>query len=98
MEVIHDEKNQQFYIDCDGKRAELDYRNAGNTIAFVHTGVPREFEGRGIAGQLVNAGLTWARAKSATVAPQCSYVLAYIRRHPEWADLVDETWKARLKR
>ena len=98
MEVIHDEANQQFYIDLDGKRAELDYRPAGTAVAFVHTGVPREFEGRGIAGQLVNAGLAWASTKYATVVPQCSYVLAYIRRHPEWTSLLDETWKSRLKR
>ena len=95
MEVIHDENNQQFYIDCGGKRAELDYRSAGTSIAFVHTGVPREFEGRGIAGQLVQAGLAWARAKSVSVVPQCSYVSAYIRRHPEWADLLDKEWKGR---
>ena len=47
-----------------------------------------ELEGRGIAGALANAALTWARAQGHKVQPLCSYVQQYVQRHPEWLDLV----------
>lgn len=53
-----------------------------------HTLVPREFEGRGIAGRLVAALIEDARAEGFRIEPQCSYVAAQFRRHPEWGDLL----------
>lgn len=53
-----------------------------------HTLVPRAFEGRGIAAQLVDALIADARTQGFRVVPQCSYVAAQFRRHPEWADLL----------
>ena len=50
--------------------------------------VPREMEGRGIAGKLVGALMADARQGGFRVEPQCSYVAAQFRRHPEWADLL----------
>ena len=53
-----------------------------------HTGVPRPLEGRGIAAQLVATALAWARTQGHKVKPTCSYVAAYMRRHPETQDLL----------
>jgi uncharacterized protein len=44
-------------------------------------------EGRGIAAQLVQAALQWARSEGLKVDPVCSYVDVYMRRHSEWQDL-----------
>lgn len=49
--------------------------------------VPREFEGQGIAAQLVDALIADAKAEGFRVEPQCSYVAAQFRRHPDWAEL-----------
>ena len=57
-------------------------------MLFVHhTEVPREFEGRGIGSALVKAMLELARAEGLKVKPLCSFVSAYMQRHPEFADL-----------
>jgi predicted GNAT family acetyltransferase len=57
-------------------------------VLFVHhTEVPREFEGRGIGSALVKAMLELARAEGLKVKPLCSFVSAYMQRHPEFADL-----------
>lgn len=53
-----------------------------------HTIVPRELEGRGIAGKLVDALIADARTHGFRIEPQCAYVAAQFRRHPEWADLL----------
>ncbi len=60
---------------------------AGPVRVAEHTLVPRELEGQGIAGQLVAALIADARALGFRIVPQCSYVAAQFRRHPEWADL-----------
>jgi predicted GNAT family acetyltransferase len=49
--------------------------------------VPYEFRGHGLAGKITQAGLEYARAKSLRVIPMCSYVAAYIRRNPQYAEL-----------
>ena len=55
--------------------------------AAEHTLVPPEIGGRGIAGKLVEALIADARAQHFKIDPQCSYVAAAFKRHPEWADL-----------
>jgi len=55
--------------------------------AAEHTLVPPEIGGRGVAGKLVEALIADARADGFKIDPQCSYVAAAFKRHPEWADL-----------
>ncbi|MBJ3786697.1 GNAT family N-acetyltransferase [Devosia sediminis] len=71
-----------------GAEAEMTYRRSGDgPMVIDHTGVPPEFEGRGIAAKLVNAAISDARNEGFKITPICSYVVAQFRRHPEWADL-----------
>jgi predicted GNAT family acetyltransferase len=53
-----------------------------------HTLVPPEIGGRGVAGKLVEALIADARAAGFKIVPQCSYVAAQFKRHPDWADLL----------
>ncbi len=59
-----------------------------NTIHFLKTRVPPELEGQGVAGRLVKTALDDARKQHLTVVPICRFVTVYIRRHPEYRDLV----------
>ncbi|MBC7158941.1 MAG: N-acetyltransferase, partial [Porphyrobacter sp.] len=49
--------------------------------------ISAEARGKGIAMKLVEALVADAREQGFTIEPQCSYVVAAFRRHPEWADL-----------
>ena len=69
-----------------GPPAELTWRARGQARIATHTFVPPAMRGRGIAHQLVEAMVTDARDQGFTIEPQCSYVEALFRRHPEWAD------------
>ncbi|MEP9352216.1 GNAT family N-acetyltransferase [Xanthobacter sp. KR7-65] len=71
-----------------GAEAEMTYRLADGTMIVTHTGVPRAFEGRGIAASLVRALIADARAQGRKITPLCSYVASQFRRHPEWSDLL----------
>jgi predicted GNAT family acetyltransferase len=44
--------------------------------------------GRGIASALVQAAMEVARAEGWKVVPACSYAAAWMRRHPEYRDLL----------
>ena len=71
-----------------GRAAVLTWRARGEARVANHTFVPPEMRGRGIAQQLVEALVADARARGFTIVPQCSYVDALFRRHPEWSDLL----------
>ena len=66
----------------------LTYVRQGHVLTAEHTLVPIEIGGRGIAGKLVEALIADARAQGWKIVPQCSYVAAAFKRHPEWADLL----------
>ena len=86
--VVHDPAAGRFELSVEGRLCELVYHLAGGTIVFTHTGVPPELEGRGLGSLLVRAGLDYARAQGLKVVPLCPFVGAYLRRHPEYQDLV----------
>lgn len=87
---VEREPERSRYVLRSGDRAVgvLDYRLLGDEIVFTHTGVDPACEGRGYGSRLVERGLDDARDDGLRVRPLCSFVAAYIRRHPEYADLV----------
>lgn len=83
LEIVHNTAAQRFETRHGGWLSRCDYRIIDGVMHLVHTEVPPALEGRGIAGALVQAALDWAVAQSLKVRPRCSYVHAYMRRHPE---------------
>lgn len=55
---------------------------------LVHTDVDPAFEGRGLGSRLIGGALADIRARGLLFVPLCPFVAAYVRRHPEYADLV----------
>ena len=85
--VEHQPARERFATRVDGHEAELDYRRRDDLLIITHTGVPQAIGGRGIASALVKAAMDYARAEGLRVRPACSYAEAWLRRHPEYADL-----------
>lgn len=88
MDITNNEQQSQFETTIDGHTALVAYTIEPGRITFLHTEVPEALAGRGIAGQLAKHALEHARAQSLEVVPQCSYIAAYIRKNPEYQDLV----------
>ena len=65
----------------------VEYGRVAGRIVALHTEVPPEFGGRGIASALVRRVLDDARAAGQTVTPRCPFFAAHFERHPEDADL-----------
>jgi predicted GNAT family acetyltransferase len=64
------------------------YRMSDESIVFTHTEIDPAFEGQGLAGALARAALDDVRARGLHAVPICPYFTTYIRRHPEYQDLV----------
>ncbi len=65
----------------------LTWVERGGSRVAEHTLVPPAIGGRGVAAALVQEMIKDARAEGFTIVPQCSYVEAQFKRHPDWADL-----------
>jgi len=87
IEVTHNEAENRFEVWVDGQLSKLDYNQHDNTIVMTHVGVHPDQRGQGIAAKLAQVGLEYAREKKLRVIPMCSYVAAYIRKHPEYMEL-----------
>ncbi len=89
LEVKNNQSKNQFEADLDGKTALIKYRKeADGTLNLFHTEVPEEFEGKGIGNQLVKNALEQIKADNLKINPSCAFVAAYIKRHPEYENLV----------
>lgn len=95
--VVHDNTEAHRYeVKIDEHLAVLTYYRRGDTIVFLHTGVPPALEGHGIGNKLAYAALEDARVQKLTVVPDCPFVAAYIRRHQEYLSLLTASEQARL--
>ncbi|MDK1029622.1 MAG: GNAT family N-acetyltransferase [Anaerolineae bacterium] len=91
VDVIHNKNANRFEITIDGHVAVLDYLLMDQTITFTHTGVPPAIENRGLGSKLVKTGLDYAKEKGQNVKSMCWFVSKYIRRHPEYQDLLSQS-------
>ena len=88
VDVIHNSAASRFEATVEGQLCVCQYRMYGRLMMFTHTGVPTALRGRGIAAELVRVALDHARAHGFKVRPDCSYVEAYMRRHPDTQGLL----------
>jgi len=78
----------RFEIERDGKVAYLEYSLAGNVLGLIHTEVPDELRGHGLASSLAETALQYARENNLKADVICPSVLDYLAKHPEYSDLV----------
>ncbi len=89
LEVKNNKSKNQFEADLHGKTALIQYRKeADGTLNLFHTEVPDEFEGKGIGSRLVKNALEQIKAEGLIINPSCPFIAAYIKRHPEYENLV----------
>ena len=74
LAIKHNPAAMRFEAIVDGMLCRADYRMHGDTMMLVHTEVPHQLEGRGIASALVKAAFRHAADKGMDVLPVCSSV------------------------
>lgn len=92
MQFQHDDNGQQgefFTLNDAGKRiAEISYVWSGeDKIIANHTWVDDALRGHGVARQLLDVLVEFARQKRLKIVPTCSYVDVMFRRDKSFADV-----------
>jgi hypothetical protein len=93
-DIIDNEAVPRFEVTKDGHTAELIYRIDAGRLVLIHTGVPDELGGHGLAGELVKAALRKAAAEGLTIVPLCPYAREWLQRHDDAVGDVTIDWTA----
>jgi predicted GNAT family acetyltransferase len=87
--VVHNPEEQRYEIHVDGVLAGYtEAREDGDVITFPHTKVLDEFEGQGLASELVGQALDDVRSRGKKIIATCAYVDRFVKKHPDYADLL----------
>jgi predicted GNAT family acetyltransferase len=88
IELINNEAIHNFELFVNGHRAFIDYKTKDNKIYLIHTEVPAELKGMGVAEALVEKTFNYIEQHQLKMVPLCSYIRIFLKRHPEWNRLV----------
>jgi predicted GNAT family acetyltransferase len=87
LAVIHEETKRRFVGTLANTAGEsyLEYRYVTpSKVDFFRTVTEPEMRGKGAAGEVVRAALTWAQEKKLEVKASCSYVEHFLQKNPEF--------------
>ena len=96
-QVLDEPDQSRFEIWLDGALVgHARYVRRGGRAYFVHTEIDPGHEGAGLGSALAKGALDAERVLGEPVVPLCPFIRAYIDRHPEYVDLVDQDMLARI--
>jgi uncharacterized protein len=84
--VTHNPALSRYEMATDHGLAVVVYQQRGDRRIFTHTETPAPDQGKGHATRLVKEALDDTRRHGLKIEPSCSFVVAYVRRHPEYRD------------
>jgi len=87
-EVTDNKELNRFEVHDEGETAFLEYDADENNIALLHTEVPGNIGGKGIAQALAARAFNYAKLNGLKVLIYCPFVSTYLKRHPELNELV----------
>ena len=90
--VHRNDENHHYEATLDGKVVGfVRFRHRPGQILLIHTETDPEYEGRGVGTALARGALDDVRAHGEKAAVMCPFIGAYVKRHPEYQDLVVPT-------
>ncbi len=88
-EIVTDNiTRSQYELPVEGQIVFARYRRADGVVSILHVEAPVSLRGSGAAGRLMQGIVELARTQNEKLVPLCSYAAAWMRRHPESADLM----------
>lgn len=88
IEVIHNVSQERFEVLLGEQKAVLVYMIKAGLFLLLHTEVPPDYEGHGIAGKMAFEAMEYAKKQGLKIRSYCSYTTRYIERHKEYQDLL----------
>jgi uncharacterized protein len=87
--VVDNPRRSRFELLVEGQVAFAAYQLAPGRIIITHVETPPDLRGRDVASAVARGALTAARQRGLAVTPRCGFMAAYVRRHPDEAELAD---------
>jgi predicted GNAT family acetyltransferase len=87
-EVTDNAALSRYEMVVEGLPTFITYVRRGDRMTLAHTEVPKALGGRGVGSLLATRVLESIRRRGLRIVPQCEFIAAVIKRHPEFADLV----------
>jgi predicted GNAT family acetyltransferase len=87
--IVNNPELSRYEVRVDGQVAGFaQYRRAPGSINFIHTEIDPTFEGQGLGSRLAAGALDDVRGSGDRAIASCPFISTYIKRHPEYADLL----------
>ena len=96
LDVVMNDATHRFEVTLGAETAFAEYVLHNGAMVLPHTVVPEAFAGKGVGSMLAQAALGYARDHGLKVKPSCPFIAGYIKKHPEWQDLVHPDFRERL--
>src|SRR3978361_870275 len=71
----------------------IDYKLDNDKIWLLHTETPIELRSKGAATAIVEKTIDYIEMHDYKLIPICHFVIAYLKTHPAWKRLLDESVK-----
>lgn len=89
-EIVDNAERSRFELAVGDEIAFVDYRRNGAVLTLTHAEVPDALSGQGLGSKLARSTLDLIRTRHQKIIPQCSFIAAFVRRHPAYRDLLAE--------
>lgn len=81
---------EQGFTDADGETRAVfaDYAVQGDIRVILHVEADPNLRGSGAAGRFMQSLVEHAREEGLSLVPRCGYAVAWLKRHPEYNDVI----------
>lgn len=91
LPLVNNTKEHRFELVVEGYTAFIEYYQTPSHITLTHTEVPEELEGKGVGSAIVLKTLEYIEQHQWKLVPVCPFVVAFLKRHPEWNRVLHES-------
>lgn len=84
----NDEKSRYEILQGGQVVSFAEFRPVGDAVMLPHTEIEQGHEGEGLGSQLAKFALDNVKTEGKRVIPMCPFIAGYIRKHPEYTELV----------
>lgn len=93
LPLVKNQVAMRFELEVGEYTAFIDFKEHGKKIWLIHTEAPEELQGKGAATAVIEKTLKYIEDNGYRLIPLCPLVAAYLKRHPEWERVLDESAK-----
>lgn len=93
LPLIKNDQLHHFELHIGEYQAFIVFKERPKKIWLIHTESAPQLAGQGVATAVIEKTLQYLKEHLYTLFPLCPLVYAYIKKHPEWKEIVDPSFE-----